>query len=59
MIYPPAADRRNGKHDRDDQNAFMYPRPQRRRQARPAKTGEYDKFATFNFLDKWRPDEKE
>ena len=38
MIDPPAGDRWNGKHDRDDQNAFALCNGKDRRDTAPAKT---------------------
>ncbi len=59
MIYPPAGDRRNRKHDRDDDDAFaICDRNDASKQDQRKQAG-YNEFATFNFLDKRRPDEKE
>ena len=59
MIYPPAGDRRNRKHDRDDQDAFaICDRNDASKQDQRKQAG-YNEFATFNFLDERRPDEKE
>jgi hypothetical protein len=59
MIYPPAGDRRNRKHDRDDQDAFaICDRNDASKQDQRKQAG-YNEFATFNFLDERRPDEEE
>jgi hypothetical protein len=59
MIHPPAGDRRNRKHDRDDQDAFAICDRNDASKQDQRKQGGYNEFATFNFLDKRRPDEKE
>src|SRR5207342_611160 len=59
MIYPPADDRRNCKHDRDDQDAFaICDRNDASKQDQRKQAG-YNELATFNFLDKRRRDEKQ
>src|SRR5206468_10960744 len=59
MVYPPAGDCWNGKYERDDQHAFaICNRNDTSKQDQRKQTG-YNEFATFNFLDKRRPHEKE
>src|SRR6266480_4515022 len=59
MIYPPSGDRRNCKHDRDDQDAFaIRDRKDASKQDQRKQAG-YNELTTFNFLDKRRPHEKE
>ena len=59
MIYPPAGDRRNGKHDRDDQDAFAICDGNDASKQDQRKQDRYNKIATFNFFDKRRTDEEE
>src|SRR6266576_5008776 len=59
MIYPPAGNRRNRKHDRDDQDAFAIRDRNHASKQDQRKQAGYNEFATFNFLDERRPDEKE
>src|SRR4029077_4054643 len=59
MIHPPAGDRRSRKHDRDDEDAFaICDRKNTGNEHQRKQTG-YNEIATFDFLDKRRPDEKE
>jgi len=58
MIYLPATDRWNGKHDRDDQDAFAIGDSKDGSKQDQRKQTGYNEFATFNFLDEWRSDEE-
>jgi len=55
MIYPPAGDRRNRKHDRDDQDAFAICDRNHASKQDQRKQAGYDEFATFNFLRRKAP----
>jgi len=59
MIYPPATDRWNGKHKRDDQDAFTIRDGKDRSDQHQRKQTRYNKLATFDFFDKRRTGEEE
>ena len=58
MVDPPAGDPWNGKHDRDDQNAFARCNGKDRRDKHQRKQNRYDKLATFDLFHKRRTDEE-
>src|SRR5207245_5391160 len=58
MIYPPADDRREGKHNRDDQGAFALRDSKNTGNEDQRKQSGYNEIATFDFLNERRTDEK-
>jgi len=52
MVYPPAGKRRDGKHDRDDQDVFAICDSQDGSKEHQRKQRLYNKFATFDCFDK-------
>ena len=58
MIYPPAGDRREGKHNRDNQGAFVLRDSNDSGNEDQRKQSGYNKIATFDFLNERRTDEK-
>ena len=59
MIYPPATDRWNGKHERDDQDALPLRDGKDASDQHQRKQNRYNKLATFNLLDKRGTGEEE
>ena len=59
MIDPPAGDRWNGKHDRDDQNAFAICNSKDSREQHQRKQNRYNKISAFDFFDKRCKDEEQ
>ncbi|PYI83607.1 MAG: hypothetical protein DMF09_11110 [Verrucomicrobia bacterium] len=58
MIYPPAGDRWNRKHEGDDQDAFTICDGKDASDQHQRKQKRYNKLATFDFFDKRRTDEE-